>query len=127
MSGLADGWAELASQRLLAQLHVRIGMPGMAAAAGLPGLVAAMDQHAAAVRDILSFGVDGSATVAGPVLLAGYAKGLIDQAKELGWRFGTPPDWASADWVAARLLAICDLARRANEPIQDLAGLEPLL
>jgi hypothetical protein len=129
MSGFVDGWAEHSANRLLVQLHDRIGMPGLAAAAAVPGLVAAIDQHAAAVRDILSFGVEGSATVVGTVLLAGYAKGLIDQARELGWRFGTPAlptGWASADWVTARLLAVCELARRINEPAHDLPGLEPL-
>lgn len=122
-------WAELSARRTLAHLQDRIGSPGLAAAAGVPGLVAVVDQHAAAVRDILSYGVDleGTATAVGVVLLAGYARGLVDQARELGWRFGAPgpPEgWARADWVTTRLLAICDLARRVEHP--RLPPLEPL-
>jgi Family of unknown function (DUF6401) len=114
-------WAELSARRTLAHLQERIGIPGLAAAAGVPGLVAVIDQHAAAVRDILSYGVDleGPATAAGVVLLAGYARGLVDQARELGWRFGAPSlseGWATADWVTTRLLAICDLAGRTEQP-----------
>jgi hypothetical protein len=126
MAGFLDGWTELSARRLLAQLHDRIGLPGLAAAGVVPGLVAAVDQHAAAVRDILSFGVEGSATVLGTVLLAGYAKGLIDQARELGWHFGAPTmltGWTTADWITARLLAVCELARRVNEPKHELPAL----
>ena len=107
------GWVEGSARATLAQLQERIGAPGLAAAAALPGLVAVIDQHAAAVRDILSFGVDGGA-VAGVVLLAGYAKGLLDQARDLGWRPELPTTWADADWLTTRLVAICDLARRAD-------------
>jgi hypothetical protein len=109
-------WAEFSARRTLAHLQDRIGRPGLAAAAGVPGLVAVVDQHAAAVRDILAYGVKPAA---GVVLLAGYARGLVDQARELGWHFGAPsrPEgWARADWVTTRLLAICELARRAEEP-----------
>ena len=109
------GWAEGSARRTLAQLQERVGAPGLAAAATLPGLVAVIDQHAAAVRDILSFGVEGTA-VAGVVLLAGYAKGLLDQARELGWKAELPATWAHADWLTTRLLAVCDLARRADAP-----------
>jgi hypothetical protein len=117
------GWAELSAHRTLARLHDRIGGPGLAATVTVPGLSAEVDQHAAAVRDILAVGVEGPAAAA--VLLAGYARGLLDQAKDMGWRFGEPAKpagWATVDWLTARLLAICDLARRADGP--DLAGIE---
>lgn len=128
------GWTEFSARRTLAQLQEWIGIPGLTAAAAVPGLVTVVDQHAAAVRDVLSFGgtVDGGATVVGAVLLAGYAKGLVDQARELGWHFGPPAvpgGWATADWVTTRLLAVCDLARRTEEPGRpsDFPDLEPLL
>lgn len=125
MRVFGGAWAELSARRTLAHLQDRIGIPGLAAT-GVPGLVAAVDQHAAAVRDILSYGVDldGPATAVGVVLLAGYARGLVDQARELGWRFGPPSPpggWATADWVTTRLLAVCDLASRTDE----LPGPEP--
>ncbi|HEX4702897.1 MAG TPA: DUF6401 family natural product biosynthesis protein [Pseudonocardiaceae bacterium] len=106
-------WAESSSRRMLAQLHDQIGRPGIAAGATVPVLTAAIDQHAAAVRDILAVGVEGSAT--GAVLLAGYARGLLDQAREQGWRLRLPQEpaaWARADWLTTRLLAVRDLARR---------------
>jgi hypothetical protein len=86
MFGLIPALAEASARRRLADLHDQVGRPGMAAAAAVPALTAVVDQHAAAVRDILAVGVEGSLTVAGVVLLAGYARGLVDQARELGWR-----------------------------------------
>lgn len=102
-------WAESSSRRLLARLRDQLGRPGQLQ---LPGLTAAVDQHAAAVRDILSVGVRGSAS--GVVLLAGYARGLLDGARQQGWRPHEPEDWARADWLTTRLLAVCYLADSAD-------------
>ena len=109
------GSAEFSARRKLDRLHELLG-GGLLAAAAVPGLLAAIDQHSAAVRDILAFGVEGSAAVAGAVLLAGYASGLVDEARERGWRFAAPADWAAPDWFTARLLGVCALARRLDEP-----------
>jgi hypothetical protein len=100
-------WAESSSRRLLTRLRHQIGRP-----TPLPGLTAAVDQHAAAVRDILAVGVQGSA--AGVVLLAGYARGLLDGAREQGWYPRRQTDWARADWITTRLLAVCALAAQAE-------------
>ena len=100
---------------MLTHLDEKIGARGMAT---VPGLTAAVDQHAAAVRDILVVGVEGSTGV-GPVLLAGYARGLLDHAKEQDWPVGV----GMLDWLNTRLLAVCELARRLDEP---RANLEPL-
>lgn len=115
MFGDVQGWVEASARRTLAQLHELVGDPGLAAAAAVPGLLAAVDQHAAAVRDILVVGVETSTEVVGSVLLAGYARGLLAQAREMGWRFGAPAGlvgWTRVDWLTARLVAVCDLARR---------------
>lgn len=123
MRGFAPDWVEVSARRTLARLQGRLGAPGLAAAATLPGLAAAVDQHAAAVRDILTVGVDGPAPGedgrVGLVPLAGYARGLLDQSRELGRRSEPPATadgWRRADWLTARLLAVCDLARRTPEP-----------
>ncbi|WP_202867750.1 DUF6401 family natural product biosynthesis protein [Kribbella pittospori] len=63
---------------------------------------AAIDQHAAAVRDILAM----TAGRAGPIQLAAYARGIQDVAADRGWH----PDTGAPDWVTLRLLAACDLA-----------------
>jgi hypothetical protein len=113
MFGDVHEWVEASARRTLAQLHERIGGPGLAAAAAVPGLLAAVDQHAAAVRDILVLGVE-SGGVVGAVLLAGYARGLLAQGREMGWRFGAPGGlvgWTRVDWLTARLVAVCELAR----------------
>lgn len=107
--GMVPTWAESSSRRLLARLRAELGRP-----APLPGLTAAVDQHAAAVRDILAVGVRGSASAV--VLLAGYARGLLDGARQQGWYLEAPDDWATADWLTTRLLAVCQLAAR-GEPV----------
>ncbi|WP_219416813.1 DUF6401 family natural product biosynthesis protein [Pseudonocardia nigra] len=107
-----DALVQWRSDRCLARLHDELGAPGLAAAATLPGLSAAVDQHAAAVRDILRWGVDGSGRAGSAVLLAGYARGLLARAgtdtRAMGERVGTR--WEDADWLVLRLLAVCALA-----------------
>ncbi|WP_199700855.1 DUF6401 family natural product biosynthesis protein [Jiangella rhizosphaerae] len=65
-----------------------------------PGLLAEVDQHAAAVRDILIHSHHGL----GPVELADYARGVEDVARDRGWQPGTN------DWVSLRLAGVCLLA-----------------
>lgn len=118
MPGFASAFAEFSARRALAQLQDQLGRAGLAAAAVIPGLSAAVDQHAAAVRDIVNLGVTDSATVAGAVVLAGYARGVLDKARELGWRLTAPShlaDWTRTDWLTARLLGVCALANRPAE------------
>lgn len=103
---------------------------GLTAAAATPGVLAAIDQHGAAVRDALLVDVAldpvsamealvlGAAgmVIAPPIAhLAAYLRGVVDEADMKGWR---PPEpdhdhawWAGADWVALRITAICALAR----------------
>jgi hypothetical protein len=99
----------------LGDLARSIGTAGLAAARAVPGLLAEIDQHAAAVRDRLTDGVRHP----GPVALAGYADGLRATATSLGWRAPAPHevDWVRAPWPLLRLLAVCQLAEpRAAEP-----------
>jgi Family of unknown function (DUF6401) len=100
-----------ASRELLRELTTALGSTGLGVAARLPGLMAAIDQHAAAVRDSVG---DGR-TAPGPVALAGYAEGLIHAAREAGWRLPVVSgiDWIRADWRVLRLVAICALAENA--------------
>jgi hypothetical protein len=113
VSGLFDRVADHHAQRWLAGLMDQLGEAGLAAAAAVPALMAAVDQHAAAVRDILLLGVEGSAAAAGVVLLAGYAKGLLDQAGTTAaeLRAAVGEHWHRADWLTVRVLAVCALSR----------------
>ncbi|MFB9236816.1 DUF6401 family natural product biosynthesis protein [Plantactinospora siamensis] len=93
---------------VLAALLSSYGATGLAAAAGRPGLLAAVDQHAAAVRD----GIGGiAAGPPPPALLEAYAEGVRAAAVEHGWQPPADPvDWSEPDWVLVRLVAVCALA-----------------
>ncbi|WP_245976039.1 DUF6401 family natural product biosynthesis protein [Amycolatopsis palatopharyngis] len=128
MSSLTDIWVESAARRTLARLNEQIGSAGLTAVAATPWLAAAVDQHSAAVRDIIEFGVEGSAAMAGVVLLAGYARGLLDRARETGWTVPVPVEgkpWAHTDWMTTRLLGVCALARTIDEPQPRLDDIDP--
>lgn len=105
---------ERSARRALDRLHDQLGTAGLVAAATVPGLAAVVDQHAAAVRDILTTGVESGAAVAGTVLLAGYARGIQDHLRERGLALSIPTtatEWRTATWFHVRLLAVCALAR----------------
>lgn len=108
---------ERSARRALDRLHDQLGTTGLLAAAAAPGLAAVVDQHAAAIRDILTLGVESGA-VAGVVLLAGYAKGVQDHVRERGLTLTIPHDkagWLEASWYHVRLLAVCSLARNLRQ------------
>ena len=94
----------------IATLMARLGEAGLAAAAALPGLLAELDQHAAAVVSALC----GDGRPLAPLTLAGYAEGVHDAATLRGWRApdASRLDWTRADWAVLRLVAVCGLARR---------------
>ncbi|MEH0936971.1 DUF6401 family natural product biosynthesis protein [Micromonospora psammae] len=107
-SQVATRTAAASARTALALLSASVGADGLAAAANRPGLLALVDQHAAAIRDSL----DGDRRPLTPAALAGYAEGVRAAAVEHGW---TPPvgspDWTEPDWLLTRLLAVCALAR----------------
>ncbi|MET9631147.1 DUF6401 family natural product biosynthesis protein [Lentzea sp. NPDC006480] len=88
------------ARQWISELSDRIGVARWAALAVTPALLAEVDQHAAAVRDILVFGVEGAGTVAAVVLLTSYARGLLE----------IEPEWTPASWIGVRLMAVCQLA-----------------
>lgn len=122
---------ERSARRALDRLNDQVGAAGLLAAAAIPGLAAMVDQHAAAVRDILTVGVSSGAAVAGTVLLAGYAQGVLDHLRDRGRPVHVPDDvagWLRADWVSVRLVAVCALAKnlRPGHPVgagEDLPNL----
>ncbi|GAA5042700.1 hypothetical protein GCM10023318_03370 [Nocardia callitridis] len=113
---LGPALLEVSARKILNRLHATHGVPAFAAAAEHPALSAAIDQHAAAVRDILSMGIDGATKVPPNVLLAGYARGLLDQADEPA--DGSVPalhdpapldvdEWLTTNWLHLRLAGVC--------------------
>ncbi|MFC5663773.1 DUF6401 family natural product biosynthesis protein [Kitasatospora misakiensis] len=82
--------------------------PRLAELAFEPGLVAAVDQHAAELRELLY--------AQGPELLprrlhraelSDYARGFLDRLDEIGWR-----EPVGYDFAVHRLTAICWLVRQ---------------
>ena len=110
--GAVNTLTEWRARRWLTTLSTRFGSDGLAVAALVPGLGAAVDQHAAAVRDILRQGA-GATTLPERVLLAGYARGLLERcdASVREVRREAAGRWTRADWLALRLLAVCALSR----------------
>ncbi|MGB3440177.1 MAG: DUF6401 family natural product biosynthesis protein [Actinophytocola sp.] len=122
---------ERSARRALDRLHDQVGTAGLVAAATVPGLAAVVDQHAAAVRDILTTGIESGAVVAGAVLLAGYAQGIQDHLRERGLALHIPTDaadWRTASWFHVRLLAVCSLAKtlRPGHPVASADNLPSL-
>jgi Family of unknown function (DUF6401) len=108
-SELSEKLRQSAAKSTLNGLMIWLGEPGLAAAGTLPGLMALVDQHAAAVRDALGDPADGLSAVS----LAGYAAGVRDALIEADWRVPAvaEQDWSRPEWPTVRLLAICVLAR----------------
>ncbi|MBF6350601.1 MULTISPECIES: DUF6401 family natural product biosynthesis protein [Nocardia] len=104
MFALGPRLFEISARRFLEGIQQTHGAPARAAATALPGLSAEIDQHAAAVRDILDLGVASADQVPAPVLLAGYIRGLL---AELTAPITEPADWATAEWLHLRLAGAC--------------------
>ncbi|AYF72828.1 hypothetical protein D7D52_01890 [Nocardia yunnanensis] len=102
----------VSARKTLNRLQRTHGAPAAEAAALFPGVSAAIDQHAAAVRDILELGVENSSLVPVSVLLAGYARGIMEDLRDADAEFPLSLlDWQDADWSHLRLAAVCTLAR----------------
>ncbi|MGN9767073.1 DUF6401 family natural product biosynthesis protein [Micromonospora sp. SD12] len=105
--------AASSARSTLALLSASVGAEGLAAAAARPGLLALVDQHAAAVRESL----DGDRRPLSAAALAGYAEGVRAAALEHGWEPPVAPvDWSAPDWLLTRLLAVCALTRSLGTP-----------
>lgn len=105
-----------AAAHWLRELHDRVDVGPLA-----PGALASVDQHAAAVRDILLHGVDDALAAPGAVLLAGYAQGLLASCGSRQTELRVPPRPASGrltagGWLELRLRAVCRLADAAWPP-----------
>lgn len=104
---LGPALLEVSARRILTRLHRTYGVPALAAAAERPALLATLDQHAAAVRDILEVGIEEPAKVPASVLLAGYVRGLFAGRAEKSAAPADLRDWVEADWLQLRLAGVC--------------------
>jgi hypothetical protein len=105
------------ARALLDEMMARVGVDGLVAAHADPGLLAQVDQHAAAVREAL--GHAGRAADADG--LAAYAKSIAAAAERMGRPVPQPgrayvsgPAWLAAEWHLLRLVAVCMIAESAE-------------
>ena len=115
--GFVDTLTEWRAQRWLVTFGNRLGTDGLLVAAAVPGLGAALDQHAAAVRDIVAQAARTDGTLTERTLLAGYARSLLDRfdVSVRQVRRHATGRWTRADWLALRLLAVCAISRSIPE------------
>lgn len=90
----------------LAEVWERFG-PRLPELAFEPGLVAEVDQHAAAVRDVLG------GPEAYPHTLGDYTLGFLDALDQAEWR-----EHAGYDFASLRLTAVSWLIREHGLPLQ---------
>jgi len=98
----------LTAHAVLDQLMARVGVDGLVAAMRTPGLLAAVDQHAAVIRETLrAAGHDLDV-----VSLAGYARSVLAVLNRCGQALPDPEtmDWTRAGGCLLRLVAVCMLA-----------------
>ena len=93
----------------LAEVWERFG-PRLPEVAAEPGLVAAVDQHAAAVRDVLG----GSDSY--HLTLGDYTLGFLDALRDADWR-----EHAGYDFATLRLTAVSWLIREHDLPLGPVA------
>jgi hypothetical protein len=98
----------LTAHAVLDQLMASIGVDGIVAALRNPGLLAAIDQEAAAVRETLR----GAGRDVDVVALAGYARSVLALLHRHGHTLPEPDaiDWNQAGSHVLRLVAVCALA-----------------
>jgi hypothetical protein len=94
-----------ASSEIVHQLIAEVGDAGIEEMCRAPGLAAAVDQHMAAVRDVIRASGDDPVTE----VLLDYVHGFTDAAIERGW-------WPSGefDWETIRVIAVYALLRKAG-------------
>ena len=96
---------------VLDDLMARVGVDGLTAAYANPALLAAVDQHGAAIREA----VRRSGRALEAESLAGYATSIAAAVLRMGRELPEPGEaaefeWANAEWHIIRLVAVCAIA-----------------
>jgi hypothetical protein len=98
---------------VLDEMMARVGVDGLAAALADAGLLAQVDQHAAAVRESLQQAgrvVDGAGLAAYARSVAAAAVRMGRPLPEPGYAYVSGTAWLSAEWHLMRLVAVCMIA-----------------
>jgi hypothetical protein len=101
------------ARALLDEMMARVGVDGLAAALGDTGLLAEVDQHAAAVRDALhhagrEIDAEGLASSARSIVAAAERMGR--PVPQPGRAYVSESAWLAAEWHLLRLVAVCLIA-----------------
>ncbi|WIM93866.1 DUF6401 family natural product biosynthesis protein [Actinoplanes oblitus] len=117
MTNESIAFAAVTADSYLDEMMARVGVDGLAAAFAEPGLLAVVDQHAAAVREAL---LDAGRTIDAEGLAA-YARSIAAAAvrmsrplPEPGGAPTTVAGWSGAGWPLLRLVAVCLIAESAG-------------
>lgn len=101
------------AQKVLDDLMARVGVDGLTAALANPGLLACVDQHAAAVREA----VRRSGRRISVQTLAAYGISVIAAVHRAGRTLPAPGqadlpgvDWLRPEWHLLRLIGVCAIA-----------------
>jgi hypothetical protein len=102
---------------VLDEMMARVGVDGLIAAIADPGVLALVDQHAAAVRDALA----DAGRPADEAGLASYARSIAAAARRAGRGVPAPGEapqtvagWHQAEWHVLRLVAVCAIAEESG-------------
>jgi hypothetical protein len=105
------------ARALLDEMMARVGVDGLAAALADVGLLAQVDQHAAAVREALR----EAGRAADADGLAAYARSIVAAADRMGRpvpaagrAYVSGAAWLAAEWHLMRLVAVCMIAEAAG-------------
>jgi Family of unknown function (DUF6401) len=108
----ADAITAVEAHAALDDLMAWVGVDGLVAALRSPGLLAEVDQHAAAVRDAVAA---AGRELDAPALYR-YARSVVAAAHRMGRELpaydgsAAGADWTGAGWHLVRLVAVCALA-----------------
>ncbi|GAA3345917.1 hypothetical protein GCM10020358_54870 [Amorphoplanes nipponensis] len=105
------------ARALLDEMMARVGVDGLAAALGDAGLLAQVDQHAAAVRDALRAAgrpVDAAGLAAYATSIVAAAVRMGRPVPEPGHAYVSGSAWLAAEWHLMRLVAVCMIAESAG-------------
>jgi Family of unknown function (DUF6401) len=114
MTAFAQPTTDTAARQYLDQIMAMVGVDGLVEALSSPGVLALVDQHAAAVRDSL----ESAGKQIGPIALAGYARSVLAVHERHGRPLPSPSTvaWERPEWTVVRLVAVCSLLLEPQLP-----------
>ena len=97
---------DASAREYLDQIMALVGVDGLVEALSTPGLLAHVDQHAAAVRE----SIRAAGKAIDPPALASYARSVLAVHERCGRTLPSAVDWTAPGWTVLRLLAVCSMA-----------------